>query len=385
MVGAGLSGAAHGALAVLLVALAGWAQAALHVVAPGQSLARALQMAADGDEIQLLAGVHRAQVGVIEQRRLTLRGVGGSVVLQADGAHAEGKAILVVRHGDVRIEGLEFRGARVPDRNGAGIRLEQGRLHVVRCRFFDNENGILTANFPATELIVQDSEFGLAPAQVALPHLLYVGRIARFTLTGSHFSGGANGHLVKSRARENHVRGNRLVDGAGGRAAYELEFPNGGLAFVVGNVLGQSADTSNHTVLAFGAEGSDGRPHALHVVNNTFINAARRPAVFVRVHEGKLGQAVEQSLVNNLFVGPGFTDDLRALAGQGNHAAGPHELVDVAGGAFGLVRNSPLRGRGVVPGRAHQVELQPDVEFTPPVGTRGLTPRAVWSPGAHQD
>lgn len=385
MVGAGLSGAAHGALAVLLVALAGWAQAALHVVAPGQSLARALQMAADGDEIQLLAGVHRAQVGVIEQRRLTLRGVGGSVVLQADGAHAEGKAILVVRHGDVRVEGLEFRGARVPDRNGAGIRLEQGRLHVVRCRFFDNENGILTANFPDTELIVQDSEFGLAPANVALPHLLYVGRIGRFTLTGSRLSGGAKGHLVKSRARENHVRANRLVDGLGGRAAYELEFPNGGLAFVVGNVLGQSADTSNHTVLSFGAEGSDGRPHALHVVNNTFINAARRPALFVRVHEAKLGQAVEQTLVNNLFVGLGLTDGLGTIAGNGNHAAGPHELVDANDGPFGLVRESALRGRGVVPGRAGQVDLQPGIEFTPPVGTRGLTPRAVWSPGAHQD
>jgi hypothetical protein len=218
-----------------------------------------------------------------------------------------------------------------------------------------------------------------------LPHLLYVGRIGRFTLTGSHFSGGARGHLVKSRARENHVRGNRLVDGVGGRAAYELEFPNGGLAFVVGNVLGQSADTSNQTVLSFGAEGSDGRPHALHVVNNTFINAARRPAIFVRVHESKLGQAVEQTLVNNLFVGLGFTDDLGVPTGQGNHAVGPHELVDAANGPFGLVRDSPLRGRGVVPGRAGQVDLQPGIEFTPPVGTRGLTPRAVWSPGAHQD
>jgi hypothetical protein len=105
----------------------------------------------------------------------------------------------------------------------------------------------------------------------------------------------------------------------------------------------------------------------------------------VRVHEAKLGQAVEQTLVNNLFVGLGLTDGLGTVAGNGNHAAGSHELVDATDGPFGLVRDSALRGRGVVPGRAGQVDLQPGIEFTPPVGSRGLAPRSVWSPGAHQD
>ena len=58
-------------------------------------------------------------------------------------------------------------------------------------------------------------------------HLLYVGRIGRFTLTGSRHQG-FEGHSVKSRARESHVAYNLLYDGAGGQAAYELEFPDGG-------------------------------------------------------------------------------------------------------------------------------------------------------------
>jgi hypothetical protein len=235
--------------------------------------------------------------------------MGGTVVLQADGAHAEGKAILVVRDGDVRIEDLEFRGARVPDQNGAGIRFEKGRLLVRRCRFIDNENGILTSNAADAELTVEDSRFSDAPDSSRLPHLLYVGAIARFTLTGSHLSHGRHAHLVKSRARENLVRHNQLVDGVGGSAAYELEFPNGGVAEVVGNTIEQSADTTNPVLLAFGAEGErDGRAHRLHVEGNTFINRARLPAVFVRVHEGRLKSAVSKTILNNTFEGLGLSD-----------------------------------------------------------------------------
>lgn len=295
------------ALACLLAWLP--ASAAVFTVAPGQSLREALARAGEGDEIQLLAGVHHAQAGVILQRRLTLRGVGGPVVLQADGAHAEGKAILVVRDGDVRIEDLEFRGARVPDGNGAGIRFEKGRLLVRRCRFVDNENGILTANFADAELTVEDSRFSDAPDSSRLPHLLYVGTIARFTLSGSHFSHGRHAHLVKSRARESLIRNNQLVDGEGGSAAYELEFPNGGVAEVVGNTIEQSADTTNLVMLSFGAEGErDARTHRLLVENNRFINRAPLPAVFVRVHESRLKSPVAKTLLNNSFVGPGLSE-----------------------------------------------------------------------------
>lgn len=285
------------------------AQAAVLVVAPGDSLGEALARAVDGDEVQLQAGVHRAQAGVILQKRLTVRGVGGRAVLQADGAHAEGKALLVVRDGDVRVEDLEFRGARVPDGNGAGIRFECGRLLVWRCHFIDNQNGILTANFGDAELTVQDSVFSQAPASAKLPHLLYVGAIARFTLTGSQLSQGRQAHLLKSRARHSIVRDNQLVDGEGGSASYELEFPNGGVAEVVGNTIEQSAGTSNLTMLSYGAEGErDERTHRLHVENNNFINRARAPAIFIRVHESRLKRPVHKTLVHNQFQGPGVQD-----------------------------------------------------------------------------
>lgn len=273
------------------------------------SLADAVKRAQDGDTIAILEGEYDAQVAVIEHKKLTLKGVGKRPVLRAGGRVAEGKAILVIRGEDITVENLEFRGARAPDGNGAGIRFEKGRLLVRRCRFVDNENGILTANFADAELTVEDSRFSDAPDSSRLPHLLYVGTIARFTLSGSHFSHGRHAHLVKSRARESLIRNNQLVDGEGGSAAYELEFPNGGVAEVVGNTIEQSADTTNLVMLSFGAEGErDARTHRLLVENNRFINRAPLPAVFVRVHESRLKSPVTKTLLNNSFVGPGLSE-----------------------------------------------------------------------------
>jgi hypothetical protein len=367
------------------VLLATAAAAATLVVGPGQRLSQLLRSAADGDTIELPAGEYRGEVGVILQKRLTLRGTGGRAVLHADGRHAEGKAILVVRDGDLLIENIEFRGARVPDGNGAGIRFENGRLVVRRCVFVDNENGILTANFGDAELTVEDSEFAQAPAGRRLPHLLYVGRIARFTLTGSHLHGGQYGHLLKSRARENHVRYNRLVDDAAGRAAYELEFPNGGVAFVVGNIIGQAPGTTNATIVSFGAEGSDDREQALFMAHNTLINEGLRPGPFVHVHQAKLTRPVETRYVNNLSVGFGAGELGLADISQGNFTALPGHLQDVEAGRYALRPDSLLRGRGVEPGTARGVSLAPQAEFTPPVGTRPLPARTRWSPGANPD
>mgnify|MGYP001385005195 CR=1 FL=1 len=359
--------------------------ATLNVV-PGQSLQDALQRAADGDVIEIAAGDHHGQVGLIWQRRLTLRGVGGRPVLHADGRHAEGKAMLVVRDGDVHIDNIEFRGARVPDGNGAGIRFERGRLQVTRCAFIDNQNGILTGNVATAELTVQDSEFAQAPAGTSLPHLLYVGRTARFMLTGSHFSGGHQGHLVKSRARENRIFYNRLDDRPAGQASYELEFPHGGLAWVVGNVLAQSGNTSNPTLLAFGAEGSpDGRAQGLYLSHNTFISEGLKPAFFVRVHEARLGAAVPQRVLNNLFVGLGLADVDWGSAAQGNFALPTAALAPDAAGLPRLAADSWLRGHAVAAGAAQGETLRPDAEFASPTGTRPLAPRSRWAPGAYQD
>ncbi len=387
------------ALAVVAaLGLPAWASSTF-IVAPGQSLAQAVQQAADGDVVELLPGEHRGQVAVLVQRRLTVRGAAGGSrpVLLADGHSAEGKAILVVRGGSLQIENLEFRGARVADHNGAGIRFERGQLWVRNCAFYDNQNGILAGNVDDAQLTVENSVFGQAPPNTTLPHLIYVGRIARFVLQGSHLSGGLQGHLVKSRARVNEVRYNHLVDGTGGRASYELEFPNGGNAVVVGNVIAQGEHSNNPAIVSFGAEGEVPadepralRVHSLVLINNTFVNSGWKPAQFVRVHEDRLRSPVQQRWVNNLFVGLGVADVVWGDLPRGNYPALAVALRNPAQGDFGLHASSVLRGRGIAPQGLEDAPdqalraLWPNAEFTPPLGSRPLPELKHWSPGAHQ-
>lgn len=357
------------------------------VVGPGEKIAsitEAAKQARDGDVIEIRPGIYRGQPAVWTQNNLVIRGAGERPVMLADGKNAEGKAIWVVRGGKLRIENIEFRGARSADLNGAGIRFEKGSLTVWACAFFDNEMGILTANRGESTLEVIDSEFGDAPrTQGDLHHLLYVGAIGKFTLRGSRFSNGYLGHLVKSRARENHILYNMLVDGAGGKSSYELEFPNGGIAYVVGNTIGQSAGTDNPRLVSFGAEGPKWPDNALYMAHNTLINDAYA-GTFVNVRTDRMGGDVEVWLLNNLIVGVGDLHKPAQGRFEGNRLAARHELVEMGGIPLKLTSLSPLRGMVSPPGMAPAMALLPDAEFVFPAGTRRMQPGSLLAPGAFQ-
>jgi hypothetical protein len=282
-------------------------------VGPGQAIGRiadAIARAADGDTIEVLPGLYRGDVAVIAQRQLSIVGLvgtgGARPVIVAEGQHAEGKAIWVVRNGDVRVADIGFRGARVPDGNGAGIRFEKGRLSLQRCHFSDNQNGILTGGDVDSVLDVDGCEFSNAPPNPApLPHLMYVGRIGRFSMRGCTLRRGNDGHLVKSRARQTVLIGNRLDDGRDGQASYEIDLPNGGDAWVEGNTLVQSPLTHNPVMLSFGAEGAAWDNSRLVLRNNRFINRREAGGWFVRVWAERLPPGAPVLSEGNQWLGPG--------------------------------------------------------------------------------
>jgi hypothetical protein len=369
----------------LLALAAGMASAATITVgagAPVDTLAEAVRLAQDGDTIVLRSGEYRGDVAVLRQKKLTIRGLAPRPVLIADGQHAEGKAILVVRDGDILIENIEFRGARVPDGNGAGIRFEKGRLRVRGCAFIDNENGLLTANFEDAELIIEDSLFAQAPpVEGRLHHLLYVGQIASLKVSGSRFAQGHEGHLLKSRARRTELAYNLIYDGAGGRASYEVDLPNGGDALLIGNIIGQSASTENSVLVAYGAEGRIWPKNRLRLAHNTLISEGLAPAWFLRVWPSSAVTPIRA--INNLSVGPGLFGPGATGDFRGNHAALRPMLADADTLDFALAPGSALRGRGIDP-RVVDAELLPQAEFVLPIGTRPLSAPARWSPGALQ-
>lgn len=353
------------------------------LVRRGDALHEAVAAAGDGDTLELEAGDHHGQAAVITQHRLTLRGAGGPAVLHADGAHAEGKALLVVRGGQVLIEQLGFRGARVPDGNGAGIRFERGTLTLRRCSFHDNEMGLLSSDTPDAELVIEDCDFGSAPHhEGALHHLLYVGTMRSLQLSGSRFSGGWRGHLVKSRAARNLILCNQLVDGDAGEASYELDLPNAGLAWVLGNVIAQGPRPQNLALLAYGAERPLHADSALYVAHNSFVNEAAQPAAFVRHWPERLPAGTPVVTRNNLLFGA-------ALPGSGGSRDDGNRafaLGDLDRAALPRVQPRPGPPPEVGPaGDGRERPLAPTHQIRFPLGLRPLPARSRWRAGAFQD
>ncbi len=248
-------------------------------VGPGgdvPSIAEAARLAQDGDTVLILPGTYRGDVAVWRQKRLTIVGGYPRPVLEAAGKSAEDKAIWVLREGHFVVRNIEFRGARVADGNGAGIRFERGTLEVDNCVFRNNQNGILTANFADAQLRIHDSLFADAPQQLSpLPHLLYIGQIGSAEIRGSTFTNGFNGHLIKSRAAQTVLEDNHIVDAPTGRASYEIDLPNGGVALLHRNTIGQSAYSRNPVIIAYGAEGSRWPENRLELLDNTLLGPSR--------------------------------------------------------------------------------------------------------------
>jgi len=344
-----------------------------------KSLAAAARQARDGMLVEVDAGDYIADVATWPQHDLTLRAVGGRVRLVAAGANAQGKGLFVTRGQRMRIEGFDFTGCTVPDRNGAGIRLEAGSLTLVDCGFRDNENGLLTANDESIELDIVDCDFGAIPLRSGATHNVYVGAIKRLSVMGSYFHHGLLGHLLKSRAAVNHILYNRLTDEVGGRASYELEFPNGGVAVVVGNLIMQSSTTDNPHVISFGIEGAKWPRQALYLVHNTLVDQRPSGGIWLRVTPPQ----TEVMLANNLLVGAPKLAAEGHWTRRANFQADWDEFVLAAREDFRLKPSSGLRGKAQDMGEAEGVRLSPSREYRHPHTTVALGGPAR-NPGAFQ-
>lgn len=296
------------------------------------TIAQAAALANDGDTVEVEAGEYRGDVAVWRQRRLTIRAVGGRARLIADGKAAAGKGIWVIHHGDFIVEGFDFEGARVPHRNGAGIRFDRGRLTVRDSSFIDNENGILTGNTDDSELVIENCLFSGNGYGDGQSHNLYVGRIAKLVVKASYFRQAKVGHLLKSRARVSDVLYNRLTDEIGGRASYELEFPAGGYVTVLGNLLEQSDTTENSTIVSYGAEGYRWADNSFRFVHNTVVNRRAAGAVFVRALKGDASALI----ADNVFAGRGKLRIAIPVIETGNVSVGIGELADADSYDYGL-------------------------------------------------
>ncbi len=278
------------------------------VIETGRSFA-ALQEAVNSigqgsGTVQIEPGVYRdcavqgaGDVGFVAQ-------VPGQTVF--DGAACEGKATLVVRGRSTRVEGLIFQNVRVPDANGAGIRLERGNLTVRQSWFRDSEQGILSANDPTGAVLIEQSTFtrlGRCDRGLACAHSIYLGDYGSLTVRRSRFEAGRGGHYVKTRAARIDVSQSSFDDSAGKTTNYMIDVSAGAAGRIVDNGFVQGADKENHSAfIAIAAEGRANSSSGLLVSGNDarFAPGVTWGSVFVADWSGDTLSIGTNALANGL-------------------------------------------------------------------------------------
>ncbi|HEV2493264.1 MAG TPA: right-handed parallel beta-helix repeat-containing protein [Terriglobia bacterium] len=224
---------------------------------------------------------------------------------------ANHKAIWDPEGSNTVVENLEFENATLNNAdgaNGAGIRIDGSNLTILNCYFHNNQDGILESNVAGSNIVIKNSEFfqnGVSDPRLKAgfgqTHNLYIGHCASLMFEYNLTHDANVGHLLKSRAAVNYILYNRIT-GENGTDSYEIDLPNGGTSYVVGNEIQQGPNTGNSTIISYLEEGTNtNNPgHDLYVVNNTIVNQLGSGTFVVAA-----SPALPVLLENNIFYGAG--------------------------------------------------------------------------------
>lgn len=254
----------------------------------------------NGDTVLIDAGIYSQDVCLWRAHHLYLYGVGGKAHLKAEGKAYGQKAVWVIQGDSTIVENIEFSECSVPDKNGAGIRLEATHLVVRSCYFHDNEDGILAGDNVNSLVLIEYCEFARNGYGDGQSHNLYINHVKLLTFQFNNSHDSKVGHLLKSRAYKNIIRYNVLNTGTGD-GSYEIDLPNGGSALILGNTIRQGPNSQNSTLISFGLEGlSNPGPHEMILSHNTLVNE-KGSGNFVNLKD----QTNKLVLLNNVFAGAG--------------------------------------------------------------------------------
>lgn len=321
-------------------------------VGPGKTYptpCRAFAAAASGDTVEIAAATYTGDVCGIYPHRLLIRGVQGRPKIDAGGRNAMGKGTWVVAGNQITIENVEMLGAKVPDRNGAALRLEGTGFTLRGSYLHDNENGILSGANSASDIVIETSEFGRNGYGTGQTHNVYIGTVRSLTFRYNYTHDAHVGHNLKSRAQTNKILYNRFSSSGLGQPSYEIDLPNGGLSWVIGNVIQQPAANQNAALLAYGAEGASNASQQLYVINNTFLNDDTVRGTFIQVGPTVTTPALVQ---NNVFVGTGAISSQADALQKSNLRSNTPGFVNRASFDLRPAPGSPMIDAGSAPPNA---------------------------------
>ena len=255
------------------MAIAGPSQGDTLKVGRGQAYqtpSAAAAVAKNGDHVQIEPGQY-FDCAVWRADNLVIEGTAPGVVITDKTCN--GMGLFVIWGDNTTVRNLTLTRARVPDMNGAGIRLVKGSLTVDRVKFIDNQNGLF-GGVPGTKVTVRNSDFDRnGTCAGACAHAIYIENVDLLRVENSHFSNTRQAHSIKSRALRTEVTGCTITDGPGGTSSFLIEVSNGGAVVVRDNTLEKGPKAENHTAaIAIGAEGVTHPTPEIMITNNKFSN-----------------------------------------------------------------------------------------------------------------
>lgn len=256
-------------------------------------LKSALDVLRDGDTLELGAGVYKTPL-IIRKNGITVVGRGHVIF---DGAVAGGKGAIVIKGNSATIDNIECKGVKVPDQNGACVRLEGGNLILNHVYFHDSEQGLLTGKQP--ELVkIKDSRFELL-GRNGKSHGIYVGVGGELYIEDSLFIAAVDqGHEIKSRARVTEIL-RSVVASLSSDSSRLIDIPNGGIVSIRDSILEKGPGSVNSDLIGYGLESYKHKSNYVELKNNVVI--MERKGRNNLLHAAQ--EDVETKFDSNVFIG----------------------------------------------------------------------------------
>jgi hypothetical protein len=262
-------------LLVPLLLLSGAAAARTLSVGPNQPFllpSAAAHAAQDGDTVLIDPGEYY-DCAVWPQSHLIIAGARPGVVITD--TTCQGKALFVVTGQDTTIRDLTLARARVPDRNGAGIREEGHGLILRRVQFVDNQVGLLDGSAGAGKITISDCSFeggGIGGERPTFAVL--VNAVSLLRIEGSTFER-VNGGQISTSAARTELSANQIEAGTGEEPAVAILSASGHLVMEDNNLsIGPHLPRLNAAVLVTGQDSPELR-------RNRLLNGTGRPATLL--------------------------------------------------------------------------------------------------------
>ncbi|MEO6037081.1 MAG: hypothetical protein ABIQ93_01630, partial [Saprospiraceae bacterium] len=219
------------------------------------------------------------------------------------------------------------------------------------CYFHDNENGLLAGDNANSEILIEYSIFEHNGYGDGYSHNIYVNHVKKFTFRYSWTHRAVVGHELKSRAYETLIYCSRISN-EDGSASREVDLPNGGKAYVIGNIIQQGTNGENSNIIGYGLEGlTNPGPHTLFLVNNTLWNQKSGGSFLAFPNNVPACKAYNNLLLGGgvLFAGNAIPTSLDTLANLRFPDIADAQLVDPQQFHFTPFCSSPAVEAGINP------------------------------------